>query len=298
VRLPALMVALLAVVATERASSAAPCSRDAVDAALVALGGPPLAEIADRVRIDTDGLTGSVSYEMASGDVIGPRVVRAPTCSELAKSLALVIVMSLRADEPREPRSVTRELTIEPPQRIRIEHMLETRGAVAVEKPLFASTRRLEVMVGAAGDIARRPALVVGGRWRSGHLSLGLELSVRTPLTIDVEAGGSVEVTQTGVDAVPCFHVRGLALCGLASAGMIGGEGHELAEAAHVRRAAAAVGARVELAVPVADRVSLRLHLDGLQTLDRTQFLVDEMAVWTSDSRELWLGAGVLANFP
>jgi hypothetical protein len=293
VRLLALTVAVLALEAT---AFAAPCSRDAVDTELVALGGPHLAEIADRVRIDTDGLSGSVTYEMASGDVIGPRVVRASTCGELAKSLALVIVMSLRADEPREQRSVTTALPAPTIDVVPVENRVENR--VEARPTARATTRQLDVMVGAAGDASRRPALVLGGRWRHGRMSLGLDVSMRTPLSIDVEAGGSVEVTQTGIAAVPCFHVRGLALCGLASAGMIGGEGHGLAEAAHVRRAAGAVGARVELSVPVIDRVSLRLHLDGLQTLDRTQFLVDEMAVWTSDSRELWLGAGVLANFP
>jgi hypothetical protein len=279
------------VVAVEATAFAAPCPRDAVAIELVALGGPTLDDVADRLRIETNGLVGSVTYQLANGDVIGPRVVRAASCAELAKSLALVIVMSLRADEPQ--RSVTSEV----PAPSWVAPSVETIAVLPHAAPR-AKTRRIQLLLGAVGDVSRRPALVTGARWRQGHMSVGLELHVATPLTIDVEAGGSVEVTQTRIDAVPCLHVRQLAVCGLATAGMIGGKGHQLADAAHVRRAAAAVGGRVELTWRLVDLVSLRLHLDGLQTLDRTTFVVDEMAVWTSDSRELWLGAGVLANFP
>lgn len=321
---------IVAVLALEATAVAAPCSREAVADELVALGGPPLDDIGDRVRIEITGLAGSITYELASGELIGPRVVRAASCRELAKSLALVIVMSLRADEPRDEPAAP--VPVEPSQPAGVAAHAKPRsstpsqaspggattrrpslaapqastGGATTSPPSLAASRaspggatppHLEALLGAAGDASRRPALVLGARWRQGRISLGVELAIRNPITIDVEAGGSVEVTQTGIEAVPCFHIRALALCGLASAGMIGGEGHQLAEAAHARRAAVAFGGRVELVVPILDRVALRLHLDGLQALDRTQFLVDEMAVWTSDSRELWLGAGVLANF-
>ncbi len=284
------------VVATSRAE-AAPCPRDAVATQLRELGGPALDELGDRVRVDIHGTTGSITYVMASGDVIGPRVVRASSCSELAKSLALVIVMSLRADEPREPASVTRGITIERTTLpITIEASEPTEGNRARRDA--KTVEHVEALLGGAGDLSRRPALVLGGRWHHGALSLGLELHVLSPQSIDIDAGGSVEVTRTGVEAAPCLHVTYLAVCGLASARMVTGEGHELAEAAHIRRTAFAVGGRIELAYPVLHRLSLRVHLDGLQALDRTRFTVDEMAVWTSDSRELWLGAGVLAHFP
>ena len=54
---------------------------------------------------------------------------------------------------------------------------------------------------------------------------------------------------------------------------------------------------RVEASVPVLRRIALRLHVDALQSLTSSQFLVDEMPVWTSKPRELWLGAGVMAAF-
>jgi hypothetical protein len=294
VRWLALMVV---VVIAEASALAAPCQRDAVASQLRELGGPALDELGDRVRVEIHGTTGSITYVMASGDVIGPRIVRASSCSELAKSLALVIVMSLRTDEPREPASVTQGITIERPTlpvTIEASEPTEANRARRAAKPV----EHVEALLGGAGDLSRRPALVLGGRWHHGALSLGLELHVLASQSIDIEAGGSVEVTRTGLEAAPCVHVTYLAVCGLASARMITGEGHELAEAAHIRRTAFAVGGRVELAYAVLHRLSLRVHLDGLQALDRTRFTVDEMAVWTSDSRELWLGAGVLAHFP
>jgi hypothetical protein len=283
-------LALMVVMVAAGAAHAAPCARDGVATQLRALGAPSLDELGDRVRVEMNGTTGSITYVMATGDVIGPRVVRAASCHELAKSLALVIVMSLRADEPREPTSVTRDVEIAPPTDVPI--------IVEEQRMRRAKPNHVEALLGGASDLSGSPALLLGGRWHRSTFSLGLELHVRSPLSIAVEAGGSVEVTRSGVDAAPCVHVKYLAMCGLASARMITGEGHDLAEAAYVRRAALAVGGRVEVDVPLVDRVSLRMHLDGLQALDRTRFMVDEMAVWTSDSRELWLGAGVLANFP
>lgn len=290
---------LVGLVVASRQAHAAPCPRDAIAVELSTLGGPALGALGDRVRVEIHGTTGSVTYVMASGDVIGPRVVRAASCNELAKSLALVIVMSLRTDElragePREPTSVTHGITIERPA---LPIALAATDALDAA-PAATRVNHVEAMLGAASDLGGRPALALGGRWHRGAFSLGLELHLLAPQSIAVEAGGSVEVARTAIDAAPCMHVSHVALCGLASARMITGEGHELAEAAHIRRVALAVGGRIELSYPVLHRLSLRAHLDGLQALDRTRFTVDEMAVWTSDSRELWLGAGIVAKFP
>jgi hypothetical protein len=331
--------AVVVMLAAERASAAPPCSRDAVEEQVRVLGGS-LDGARDRVRIEVarDRIEGSVTYVTAAGDVIGPRVVRAATCKELATSLALVIVMSLHADEPvvhddepiaHDDESVAHEpVAHEPAPHEPVAHDGEpaapedesaAQALVAHDEPRLDSafddervapldvhawpaprmhTKHLAAFVGAASDAAGLPALVVGSRWRRDRLSLGLELHVAAPQSIAVGDAGSVRIAQTGVDVAPCVHAGALAVCGLANAGVIGGEGRQLAEAMAVYRPSFAVGARLELDVPIVARVSLRLHVDGLQALTSTRFSVDQMTVWTSDSRELWLGAGVLATFP
>ncbi|HEY5927409.1 MAG TPA: hypothetical protein VIV11_37250, partial [Kofleriaceae bacterium] len=159
-------------------------------------------------------------------------------------------------------------------------------------------TRHLAFLLGGATDATGRPALVAGARVRRGRMSLGLELQLVAPLSLDAGDGATVRVSQYGVDAAPCFHVSRFALCGLATAGVIGGAGDQLAHATSVWRPALAVGARVEASVPVLPRVALRLHVDALQALTSSRFTVDEMPVWTSEPRQLWVGGGVQAVFP
>lgn len=300
------LIAIAAMLCVAHTSAAAPCSREAVADEVRALGGD-LDAAGDRVQIDMqrDGrsIVGTIVYTSTAGDVTAPRVVHTASCAEAAKSLALIIVMSLRADEP---------VVVEP---VADEPVDESAVAVpvAVPAPVIitsepqepeasraprASTKHVAVFVGAASDTTAHPALELGSRWRHDRLSLGLELHIATPESIDVGDGGTVHVAAAGLDAVPCFHASYLALCGLANAGLISAEGQALANAATARRAAFAVGGRVELDVPLLDRVSLRVHLDGLQALTSSRFLVDQMPVWTSEPRELWLGAGVLAKFP
>jgi hypothetical protein len=284
VRLLVIAATLWAVEASALAD--APCSRAAVADEVRALGGASLDEIGDRVRLDFKRVhrrvEGHVTYVTTAGEIIGPRVVTAATCEELSRSLALVIVMSLRADEP--------PVDGPPPSREPL--------VIATHAHARPAASQIDVLLGAASDAARLPALVLGSRWRRSRVSLGLELHLRAPETIDVGDGSSIRVARTGLEAVPCGYVGRVALCGLATAGMIAGEGQQLASASSVRRATFAVGGRVEVTLGVSDRIAIRLHADGLRALTHTRFLVDQMPAWTSDSHELWLGGGVLATFP
>jgi hypothetical protein len=282
------IVALL--VAVPATASAAPCTLDAVAAEVGALGGPALDRIA--VHVEVGEREGSVTYVMASGDVVGPRVVKASSCRELAKSLALVIVMSWRSDEPAaiEPAAVAPPIAVADP----VPEPLAIETRLAPSPP----PRHLAVALGAAMDTTGRPALVAGARWRRGAFSVALELHLTAPQSLDVGDGGSVRVTQNALDALPCVHESRYALCGLATAGLIGGQGRKLANATHVYRPTLSLGARVEASFPIHPRLGFRLHLDATQALTSTQFSVDEMTVWSNRPRELWLGGGVVAVFP
>ncbi|HEX5061682.1 MAG TPA: hypothetical protein VFV99_20085 [Kofleriaceae bacterium] len=304
------LIAIAAMLCVAHTSAAAPCTREAVAGEVRALGGD-LDGAGDRVQIvmhrDGRGAEGSIVYTSAAGDVTAPRVVHATSCGELAKSLALIVVMSLRADEQVDapapvmapamiPPATTPPMTTTPTTTMTSNELVN--HSTTSDTRAHSSTRHVALFVGAASDTTAHPALELGSRWRHDRLSLGLELRIATPESIDVGDGGTVNVATAGLDAVPCFHAGYLGLCGLATAGMISAEGQALANAATARRAAFAIGGRIELDVPLLHRLSLRVHLDGLQALTSSRFLVDQMPVWTSEPRELWLGAGVLAKFP
>ena len=57
-------------------------------------------------------------------------------------------------------------------------------------------------------------------------------------------------------------------------------------------------GARAAVELSLSRRLAVELHVDGLQALTTTRFLVDHMPAWATDPRELWVGAGVEATFP
>ena len=58
------------------------------------------------------------------------------------------------------------------------------------------------------------------------------------------------------------------------------------------------MGARAEWMLNLTDRIAVQAHVDGLQALTMSRFLVDQMTLWPSQARELRVGLGVMANFP
>ena len=163
-----LVVAAMAWVAEPSAFADRRCSGDAVAVAVEALGGPKLADVGDRVRLDIEraprGVEGRITYVTRSGETIGPRVVAASTCAELARSMALVIVMSLNDDATDEPSGaaptassdLTPGVVVAPAAPLGIEVRVGRRS----------STSQFDVLLGAATDTTGHPALVLGSRWR------------------------------------------------------------------------------------------------------------------------------------
>jgi hypothetical protein len=284
----AMIVAVIAGAAGR--ANASPCSRSAVASELRALGGYELDAIEDRVRVMIDGDAATVTF-VAAGDVVGARAVHARTCKELSRSIALVIVMSLRDLGSVEDSGMRGLLA---------PVMDVPAPSLPTSEPIIARARGLEgrLSLGVAGDTTRRGALVIGAGVRVRGWSLALELRDASAQTVDAGGGSAIVVDRTTIDALPCLHLGRAAVCGLASTGIVRGEGRDLATAATARRLALAVGGRAELAYPLWRRVAVRVHADVLQNLIRSRFLVDQMPMWTADSRELWLGAGVVANFP
>jgi hypothetical protein len=152
--------------------------------------------------------------------------------------------------------------------------------------------------LGADADLDRHAAIVAGMRWRRGWLSIGLEVNRGTETTIETGDTGHVHVARTFAAALSCGHLGRFGLCGVAAAGMLTGRGELLADASTVRRLIALVGARAEWTLQITDLFGVQAHVEGLQALRNSRFLVDQMPVWSSQSREVRVGLGVVANFP
>ena len=270
--------ALVVLVAATTSARAAPCSMDDVRAQVTALGGT----FDDaRVRVELADGEGRITFVTARGELVGPRVVRAATCAELATSIALVIVMSM-------PHEAVIEDTVATAPEV---------DAVVPVPRVPRAARGLDVVTGAAGSVGRG-AGELGVRVRRGRYALGIAAHVEVPETIDVGGGGLVHVERTLAEVAPCVHVWRGALCGLATGGVLVAGGEHLAHAAGAVRPAFGLGARAELEWPLWSRFALRVHVDALQNLTSAQFLVDRMAVWSSPAHELWIGGGVVTSFP
>jgi hypothetical protein len=268
------------------------CSTDAVHEALAAL--PHVA------RDATVGLRTELREDRVEAQVTlagNTRTVTAPTCDELATSVALIIVMTLRdAAPPGDAASAPTIPAIAPV----VRPAAATTTATTAASTTTASAPRTEValLLGGAGDLRGHAALVAGARATRRWWSLGVELQAEPPRRLDLEAGGQITLSRTYVTAAPCAHLRGFGLCGIATAGALRGRGVELQDAEAVTRPILQLGGRVEWSRAVAARLAVRLHVDAVRVLTSARFLVDQMPVWASDSRELRLGAGVVAFFP
>lgn len=267
------------------------CSLDGVRAELAALPHP--AHDAT-VLVETALRDGRVEASVTIGGAT--RAVSARGCRELATSIALIIVMALRDAPPQQiAAAIEPPLAIAPPPRV-LEPLpaAPARDVSRVARPGV----RVALLLGAAADLRGHPSLVAGGRIGRGRWSLGLEVQAEAESSIALENGGEISMSRTSVAAAPCARLAGFGLCGLAAGGALRGRGIELADATVVTRPIAQLGARAEWSYPLVGGFALRIHVDATQALTSARFLVDQMPVWTSDSRELRLGAGVVANSP
>jgi hypothetical protein len=227
------------------------------------------------------------------------RELRARDCAEAAKSIALVIAMTLR-ERAIEPAQAP--LVVEPPAPPPLPPAppVPDEPGVRVAIAAFRTEHvpiELLALAGGLTDHHARPAAVVGGRIGRGHLSLGLELELARSETIDVGDDGALRVRRTLASLTPCATLARVSLCGLATGGYVRGAAMRLANARTVSRGTFELGVRAEWIYPVLARVGLRVHADALQAIGSAGFMVDQSPVWSTDPRELRLGVGVVAIF-
>ena len=137
-------------------------------------------------------------------------------------------------------------------------------------------------------------ALDLGARRRDWSLTLEGRVDYPTEVVV---GGGAVGAAPILAALVPCYHVRWLAACAVAAAGILRGSARDLPDAHVDATPYFAAGARLAAELPVSARFALGAHLDVLATLTPTQLQVDQTEVWRTAVASLTLGLSAIERF-
>jgi len=296
-----------------RAADASPCiGEEELRAAVVRrLGYVPFDDAStDVLRVDVarkpPGFVARVARTNSDGTRKGERELYTPRddCSDLGETLAFAISVAIDplvlfrgpadagADAP-----VTAEVDagaavdtapIDAGQPI-------DAGTPVVEPPPPAPAVVTEpsggLAAGAAWGLAPGVALSVRGegRLRWSFFSIGLQL--RAELLGSLAVGdGAVSGTPVQAGLVPCFHWRGLAICGQVLGGAFIAAAAGLPAASTRVSPTASLGARLSYEL-VFGRIRPFAFVEGAAALARTSIFVGDTEVWISPPA--WAGGGV-----
>jgi hypothetical protein len=251
------------------------------------------------IRQAAHGLEARIEMDDLDGKLIAERrlVSRRNDCKELASSVELAI--SIAIDPPgRSPEA--RGAVGAPPQR-------ETSDAAMPLLPVESTraqgprSRTGNVAAGVVGGIRSAPStslgISLGAGLRGEVLSLGIEARADLPSSMALRVGSVSTSLFTG-SWVPCLHSNNLAVCALATAGVLHASGDGLVAAKAANFFYGAVGARVALTYPVTPRWSLALRGDAILPLTETTLTVDGSPAWSSSTLAFALGLGAVAKIP
>jgi len=227
-----------------------------------------------------DRIFGRVEVVDAANQPLGARQLDGASCAELAPALELVIAMAIEpliapAAAPAPP------LPPPPPPPSRKRRQLEARVSLGVLVAL---------------DAAPTPALgfsmqlaLTAPRW-----SVGFEVRGDLPASGPARFEGSVETSMVAGFIVPCVRHRILVGCLLAGAGVERGAGSGYDQPATVEAFWAAVGARLAVELTLVDPLGLRLGVDVLAPLTRTELYVGSVG---NEARRLYRTPAVSSAF-
>jgi len=227
------------------------------------------------------GVRGRIEMREIDGVSLGARDLTAGSCAELTPALALAIAVAidpLRAGTSRAPPAAAPATA--PPATATTAPATTAATAPpgiarpAARRPRFVDAIRLRMAVGAGASIDSAPGPAFGFAARVGaatpRASLSLELRGDLPAGRET-LGGSAVASLMAVLLVACAHHRGLGVCALGGAGgqEVSGSGYLSAKSFWVPWAA--LGGRIELALPVSRQLAVTLHVDLLAPITRTQ---------------------------
>ncbi len=237
------------------------------DAILVHLGYDPFSEPAERVVVvrlqpEEGGLVAHLTLSDENGVLLGERVVASSSgdCRELSDALALAISIAL------DPVSAGRPIVQRPSTLPATE--LEPVASTPTSDPL-----QLLVGVGVLGAAGAAAIpnlgfeLAAEVRWK--HLALAL--GGRADLPAGVAVGtGSVSTSLLVAEVMPCWHAGWFGGCVVGQVGAQSASANNLYQARQTTGPYAAVGARGLFELPLTGSFGLRLGLELLAPLIKT----------------------------
>ena len=137
-------------------------------------------------------------------------------------------------------------------------------------------------------------ALDLGARQRAWSLTLEGRVDYPTEKAVPGGAVGAVPILAA---AVPCYHVRWLAACAVAAAGVLRGSAADLPGARVDVTPYCAAGARLAAELPVGARFALGAHVDALATLTPTHLQIYQAEVWHTPGASMTLGLMAIERF-
>lgn len=265
---------------------------------------------AAKVQITERALTATIMLDDGAGHTLGPRVIQARSCKELASSVAVVIAMALPAIENAVADSSAVDAVIaaaaeqppaapaDPPPELVPVRGADRRSELVqtVEAPAPARDRSVSVAFGVSSTLGMTAAL--GMRWRRETYAIAAEVEGERAPSVTVSPGARVEVERFAASVAACRPLGAVDLCGLVRAGLDRGAGTGLMEARSAVEPLLAAGVRGAWAHPMTDRIALVLRVDALVAVTTSQFDADHVAVWQSNRFEALAAAGLLVRFP
>ncbi len=231
-------------------------------------------------------------------------------CRELYATLAWSIKLVLQEEPPRQPpNQPPAGPPAEPPERFPSIDEIEQwwiqyiRGGTVVAPPVVTQTVTsrplspppfsVSVRLGAFAAVESAPTVTggfnLGARMRWGRFSLGLESRVDLPAYDDVTMGRIRTYLVAGA-VVPCFHHSWFSACANVTAGALTATGYRGLVTREDVLPFAAVGPRLEMAVPVHRGLTVGMYADFLFALYRAKLNLVRLAPSGGDPKEevLW----------
>ncbi len=249
------------------------------------------------IRGERDGVRGRVEMRATDGRRLGARELEAPSCAVLLRALALAIAVAidpLRAGAPPPPPTPATATapSAKPPAIVPPPSLVV---ALPPRRHRLSDEVRLRVAFGVQGSVGAAPGPTVGFMGRVGfsvrRWSAAIELRGDLPGSAEVDGGG-VSASTMAAFLVPCVAHRTIAFCLLAGGGgqEVAGSGYLLSRSSWVPYAA--LGARVELDLPVSESLAVLFRVDVLAPLTRT-----ELYVGTERPQRVYRSAAISNSF-
>jgi hypothetical protein len=159
-----------------------------------------------------------------------------------------------------------------------------------------------EANLGAVASSGIAPSLAagldLGGAFRVGILSLGVEGRIDAPASRSAAAGGSVSSWLLLGAVVPCAYFGAFLLCGVLQGGGMNASSDGVPDRRSTWTNAWLAGARAGVLVPVDGRFLFRVRVDALANLAPAALELGGTTLWTAPPVSASLGVDGVLRFP